>query len=127
MDRRLTCDDAGGIVLCRDDATRFSFGEEVVRMPYILVETLPDGVEEADVVTREEYESVVAERDSTMQQRDDALQRIVEAEQEVRDTKARYADAILSAGQKPTVPEPKRNSVTKPKLTMSTSDLFGEE
>ncbi len=96
-------------------------------MPYVLVDTLPDGVEEADVVTREEYDAVVAERDSTIQQRDDAMQRIVKAEQEVRDTKARYADAILSAGQKPQIRETKRDVVKEPKLTMSTSELFGED
>lgn len=97
-------------------------------MPYIEVETLPEGAEEADVVTRAEYEAVLAERDSTIQQRDDALTRIEEAEKEVRDTKAKYADAILSF-TKNTQTSDKQKPVNnpEPKLTMSTSQLFGGE
>lgn len=96
-------------------------------MPYIMVETLPEGVEEADVVTREEYDAVVAERDSNARQRDDALERIVTAEQEVRDTKAKYADAILTMGQKHQSEKPNKDTVVKPKLSMSSENLFGKE
>ena len=97
-------------------------------MPYIEVEVLPDGTEEADVVTRAEFEAVLAERDSTIQQRDDALTRIEEAEKEVRDTKAKYADAILSFTKNTqTRDKQKAASSVEPKLTMSTSQLFGGE
>lgn len=96
-------------------------------MPYIEVETLPEGVEEADVVSRADYDSVIQERDSTIQQRDDALTRIEEAEKEVRETKARYADAILSANQHRQTEQRHEEKHPEPKLTMSTSDLFRED
>lgn len=96
-------------------------------MPYIEVETVPEGVEALDLVTREEYDAVVAERDSTIQQRDDALARITEAEKAVRETKAKYADAILNAGTK-LQQEPKQDPVVKkPSLAMSADELFGKE
>ena len=95
-------------------------------MPYVFYDELPDGVEEVDVVSRDEYNTLIEERDNTIQQRDDALAQIEEARKEVRDVKAKYADTILSANKKlgtTPKPEPKR---TKPKLAMSTSELFSD-
>ena len=65
-------------------------------MPYIMVEEVPEGMEAVDVVPRADYDAAITERDSYAQQRDDALSRIEQAEQEVRDAKAKYADYILS-------------------------------
>lgn len=96
-------------------------------MPYIEVETLPEGTEEADVVSRADYDSVVQERDSTIQQRDDALTRIAEAEKEVRDTKARYADAILSANQHRKSEPKQETKQEKPRLAMDIDSLFRGE
>lgn len=64
-------------------------------MPYILVEEVPAGMEAVDVVPRSDYDTAVSERDQYAQQRDDALGQIAQAQQEVRDAKARYADYIL--------------------------------
>lgn len=96
-------------------------------MPYIFVENLPDGTEEADVVSRTDYDSVVEERDNTITQRDEALQRIATAEQEMRDTKAKYAEYVLSNHNKSDNGGDKNDKVTKPTRKMSSSDLFRKE
>lgn len=74
-------------------------------MPYIYIEEVADGMEVADVVERSEYDKVVEERDAYEKQRDDAIAKINDAEKEVREAKAKYADYILSGSnqqQKPT-------------------------
>ena len=95
-------------------------------MPYIEVDEVPEGTEVADVVSRADYDSLVTERDNAEQQRDEALSQIEEARKEVRDTKALYADAILSANRKK---EPSQQGnqgkVKKPSLAMTASELFG--
>ena len=68
-------------------------------MPYILVEEVPEGMEAVDVVPRADYDTAVSERDQYAQQRDDALGQIAQAQQEVRDAKARYADYILGGSK----------------------------
>jgi len=94
-------------------------------MPYIEVEELPEGTQEADVVSRAEYEAVVSERDSTIEQRDTALTRISEMEQTVRDTKAKYAEAVLNSGTKKQPSTKEDEKVPEPKLKMTTAQLFG--
>lgn len=97
-------------------------------MPYVYVEELPEGTEEADVVARTDYDSVVEERDQTITQRDEALQRVAEAERETRDTKAKYAEYVLgNHGNHGGSGDDERNTVTKPTRKMSSSDLFRKE
>ena len=93
-------------------------------MPYIEVEVVPEGTEEADVVSRSDYDAVVQERDATIEQRDTALGRITEMERTVRDTKAKYAEAVLNSGiqKKDSVEDNK--PVTEPTLKLSTNELF---
>lgn len=67
-------------------------------MPYIEVETLPDGVEEADVVPRSDYDAVVTERDEYASQRDTALSQIEEARESARKSQAKYAALMLNMG-----------------------------
>ena len=67
-------------------------------MPYIEVETLPDGVEEADVVPRSDYDAVVTERDEYASQRDTALSQIEEAQESARKSQAKYAALMLNMG-----------------------------
>lgn len=77
-------------------------------MPYIYIEEVADGMEVADVIERSEYDKVVEERDAYEKQRDDAIAKINDAEKEVREAKAKYADYILSGSgqqQKPTEPK----------------------
>ncbi len=97
-------------------------------MPYIEVEELPEGVSAADVVPREDYEAVVGERDATATQRDEALTMLENARKEVRDTKARYADAILTAGTKAQTSTEEGKAETRPaKYALSSNQLFGRE
>lgn len=93
-------------------------------MPYIMVDEVPDGAVEVDVVPRADYEAIVQERDATIQQRDDALTQIEDARKEVRDAKALYADAILNANRKREVQEPHKDESAKPTMATSVSQLF---
>lgn len=97
-------------------------------MPYVYYDELPEGTEAADVVSREDYDSVVTERDSYATQRDDALTRIEGAQREVREVKARYADAILGSNQRsqePKAPDGGRKQETK--YAMSAKEMFAKE
>ena len=93
-------------------------------MPYILVEDVPEGMEAVDVVSRADYDAAVTERDTYAQQRDDALSQIQQAQQEVRDAKARYADYILS-GQAQKQEPPKSESPKHGPL--SAKQLFAQK
>lgn len=92
-------------------------------MPYIMVEEVPEGMEPVDVVPRADYDAAVSERDQYAQQRDDALGRIAQAEQDVRDAKARYADYILG-GNKQTEPPKKEPPTHGP---ISAKQLFSRK
>lgn len=96
-------------------------------MPYIYVDELPEGTEEADVVQREEYDSVVTQRDEFESQRDDALAQIEEARNQVREAKAKYADMVLS--NKPREVQNTKNENVKPTSAkpITTSSLFHKE
>lgn len=93
-------------------------------MPYIEVEVVPEGTEEADVVSRSDYDAVVQERDATIEQRDTALGRITEMERTVRDTKAKYAEAVLNSGIQKKDRVEDNKPVTEPTLKLSTNELF---
>lgn len=92
-------------------------------MPYIMVDEVPEGTEAVDVVLRTEYDAVVQERDRTIEQRDEALRQVEESQKMARETRAKYADAILTANREtPKAPEPSK--AEPPKLKMSTNALF---
>ena len=94
-------------------------------MPYIEVEELPEGVEEASVVSRADYDAVVAERDSTIAQRDDALTQIREAQNREREAKAKYAQLVLDSAQHQQSnpePEPPKEPKAKPITSASLFD-----
>lgn len=93
-------------------------------MPYVFYDELPEGMEEVDVVPRSDYDTILAERDNTIQQRDDALARIEEANKEVRDVKAKYADYVLSASSKPQKKQDPKTEPVRSSLPVSASDLF---
>jgi hypothetical protein len=92
-------------------------------MPYILVEEVPEGMEAVDVVPRADYDTAVSERDQYAQQRDDALGQIAQAQQEVRDAKARYADYILGGNKTNTDPKPE----TPKHGPLSARELFSSQ
>ena len=91
-------------------------------MPYIMVDEVPEGAEPVDVVERSEYDKVIEERDSYAKQRDDAIARIGEAEQAVRDTKAKYADYILSGSSN--TAKGGQSSITVQHGALSARELF---
>lgn len=93
-------------------------------MPYIYVDELPEGVEEADVIARSDYDAIVEERNTTIEQRDSALSQIEDSRKEVRDIKAKYADYILSSSsKKPDEQKPEQQNI-KSSLPVSVSELF---
>lgn len=74
-------------------------------MPYVFMEELPEGFEEADVVERSELDSITTERDEARQQRDSAIERAEQAEGDLQAQKEKYANTFLSSQRKN--PEPK--------------------
>ena len=58
-------------------------------MPFIMVDEVPDGADEAYAIDRNEYDTVVA-------QRDELLKRAVDAEDAYRRVQEKYAAAVLS-------------------------------
>ena len=58
-------------------------------MPYILVDEVPDGTEEAYVVDKNEYDAAVSDRDAL-------LERAVKAEDMYSALQKKYAAAFLS-------------------------------
>ena len=71
-------------------------------MPYIEVDEIPEGATEADVVSRYDYDAVVAERDEYATQRDDAIAQIEGANSAMREAQAKYAGLVLGMGNKDT-------------------------
>ena len=83
-------------------------------MPYVLVEELEEGQEEADVRSAEDYSALEAERDAVVSERDavvserDELQRNYDSMVAERDNlaaeldnaKTKFADSFLSSTQK---------------------------
>ena len=96
-------------------------------MPYIYVDELPEGTEEADVVSREDYDSVATQRDEFESQRDDALAQIEEARSQVREAKAKYADMVLSSKPKEVDGSKNENVKPTPVKPITSSSLFHKE
>ena len=91
-------------------------------MPYIEVETIPEGMEEADVIPRADYDSVVGERDSIATQRDEALAQIESANKAAREAQSKYAELVLGMGKSPVNQE--ENQEHKSVVGRTISGLF---
>lgn len=90
-------------------------------MPYVFYEELPEGLEEADVVSHENYDTLAEELAATVEQRDQALETLESSRRETREAKAKYAKLILDANKEQTKKEPE----DAPKPTgKRTADLF---
>lgn len=83
-------------------------------MPYVYYDELPDGLEEAQVVSQEHYDAIAEELAASNAQRDEALTQIEEARREARATKAKYAQMILD-GKPKQEPDPEPDPEPKPK------------
>lgn len=75
-------------------------------MPYVYYDELPEGLEAADVVSHEHYDTLAGELAATVEQRDQALQTLEDSRRETREAKAKYAKLILDANKQPTKKEP---------------------
>lgn len=65
-------------------------------MPYVFMEELGEGMEAADVVERDEYETLKTERDVFELERDENAQRIDTLKAELESAKAKFAEAFLT-------------------------------
>ena len=90
-------------------------------MPYIEVDEVPEGAEALDLVSREQYEQAIGERDQYAAQRDDALAQVEQALAQAREAKAKYADTLLDTNSQQ-LSKPQTEDAPKP-TTIST--LFG--
>ena len=66
-------------------------------MPYIEVEELPDGAVEADVVSREEYDSLAKELGDASDQRDSLISQVTDLESSLKEEKGKFAKAFIEA------------------------------
>lgn len=81
-------------------------------MPFIMVDELGEGQEEAYVIDRNEY-------DAAVKTRDELLDRAVKAEDAYRALQEKYAKAVLSQPSPVLSQEPKHDDAP-----MTISDLF---
>ena len=65
-------------------------------MPYVFVDELPDGVEEANVVPLSDYDSLQQDLADMTNQRDEAIERAVTAEEGWKKSKEKFANTFLS-------------------------------
>jgi hypothetical protein len=90
-------------------------------MPYVYYEELPEGLEAADVVSHEHYDTLADELAATVEQRDQALETLEDSRRETREAKAKYAKFILDANKQDKPREPEDEPKPKGKRT---ADLF---
>ena len=90
-------------------------------MPYVFYDELPEGLEAADVVSHEHYDTLAEELAATVEQRDQALETLETSRRETREAKAKYAKFILDANKQPTQKEPEDEPKPKGKTV---ADLF---
>lgn len=65
-------------------------------MPYIYVENLEEGQEEAPVIERTEHDALQQQLEETRAQRDQAIERAEAAEKGWREAKEKYANTFLT-------------------------------
>ena len=91
-------------------------------MPYIFIEELPEGTEEADVVERGEYDGLSQQLEEAREQRDEAIARAETAEAGWREAKEKYANTFLT-----TPARIKENHEPPTYSAQSVSELFAVE
>ena len=91
-------------------------------MPFVFKEVLEDEEVEADVVTREDYDAVIQERDQLMTQRDEAIGRAEVAEAGWAESRNKYADAFLTSPAR--VKREQSSDVKRDRLPQTFDELF---
>lgn len=84
-------------------------------MPYVWYDTLPDGMEESQVYSTEDYDSVVSERNSIQAAFDAASTENLELKDSLKAEKAKYAKAFLDKSSKKST---KQNSSGRKPVTV---------
>lgn len=74
-------------------------------MPYIEVEELPEGAAEADVVSREEYDSLAKELGDASDQRDSLISRVTDLESSLKEEKSKFAKTFIEARSNAAAPK----------------------
>jgi len=91
-------------------------------MPYVFVEELAEGQEEADVVERAEVDALTQTLNETQERLDQAVQRGMEWQEEVKKVKRDYADKFLATP----IEKSQRAPITPPScIGGSFSSIFG--
>lgn len=69
-------------------------------MPYVYYEELPDGLEEAEAVSREDFESVASEYETLSRQRDELAGTVETLTKDLDKERARYAQLVLDSANR---------------------------
>lgn len=88
-------------------------------MPYVFVEELGDGQEEADVVERTQFDEVMESLHTAETMRDSAIQRAEQSERDLAAQKRKYAETFLS---KPPIQQGSKNEPDIPQFRPQTFD-----
>lgn len=91
-------------------------------MAYVWVEEPEEGADVRDVVAREDYDQIVAERDGLIGQRDTLITRAETAEQGWRDARNKYADAFITSPQR--MKEDQNRDVSEDGRASTFAELF---
>lgn len=94
-------------------------------MPYYYFEEVNEELEEANVVSREDYDAVITERDEVYSQRDEAIARAEQAEEDLRKEKNKYANAFFTNGDR--VKQWHNEDVRKDGQVQTFEELFSEK
>ena len=65
-------------------------------MPYVFVEQIEEGQQEADVIERTDFDTIREELETIKNQRDAAIERAVKAEEDYSKMREKYANTFLS-------------------------------
>lgn len=76
-------------------------------MPYVFVEQVEEGMQEADVIERSDFDALSEELESVRNQRDSAIERAVKAEEDYGKMREKYANTFLTS-------KPKKEEMSKP-------------
>ena len=92
-------------------------------MPYIFVEELEEGQQEADVIERTEHDALQQQLEETRTQRDQAIERAETAEKGWNEAKEKYANTFLTTPSK--IMENHSNELRQhPMTAQSVNELF---
>lgn len=94
-------------------------------MPYYYFEEVQEDYEEADVVSRGDYDAAISERNEAEIARDAAITRAETAEEEARKAKKKYANAFMTTPQN--VKEWHEEDVKKDGSIQSFQELFASK